>query len=419
MSDKEQAELEDIMMKMDDVALCAAATKLNIEGCPPGTRKFKALSKIVDYVSEQIQQAQPDETDSLFEQVYKVLDDVAKSQGEKPKSKMADSAQAGFGGSGGEAGPFAALLQNLAAQPASTSLYRRMFKLNGTIGGKDGLSYISICSQVHDAKTTGYSDSEVVIGMKKAVSSGSTLRNYFDSQSNLPLQKLMVFLRDFFKQKSATVLFSDLSKITQNSEESATAFLLRAFELRQQVTAATRVEDHKFDASLIYATFCRSVRTGLRDDNIRAHMKKFLDPAKGPVGDEVLLREINEASSEKEETELKEAELKQKKTKAVVNAVSFDEDALTKAMKPIMDNMASLTKKVEELQLRPAPQPSYSGQSSYSGQYSGQYRRPNNRSPPRCKACVADKVDRCIHCLKCGSSSHFSRNCHGQTSGNE
>ena len=70
MSDKQQAELEETMMTMNDGVLCAAANKLNIQGCPPGTWKFKALSKIVDYVSQQIQQAQPDETDSLFEQVY-------------------------------------------------------------------------------------------------------------------------------------------------------------------------------------------------------------------------------------------------------------------------------------------------------------------------------------------------------------
>ena len=187
-----------------------------------------------------------------------------------------------------EANPLAALMRNLSTQPTSTSLYRRMFKINGNIGGKDGLSYISICSQVVDAQQTGYTDHEIIMGLKRAMASGSTLRTYFDSQTGLTLQKVLSFLRDYFKQKSATELFTDLSRVAQNSEENAINFLLRAFELRQQVTIATSVENHKFDQSLIYSTFCRSVKTGLRNDPIRTHMKKFLDPSQGVVGDEIL-----------------------------------------------------------------------------------------------------------------------------------
>ena len=167
------------------------------------------------------------------------------------------------------------------------------------------------------------------------------------------------------------------------------------------MTAATAVEDHKFDENLIYSTFCRSVKTGIRGDSIHQHMKKYLDPTQPIVADEVLLREMNVASSEREETEMK-----QKKPKAAISAVTFEEDAMTKAMKPLMDNMATLTKQVEELQSR------------QTRSSSGQIRR-YNYQPPRCKSCVTDKTDKCFHCFKCGSSSHFSRNCRGQQSGND
>lgn len=424
MSDNED-KLEEYLMSMEGELLYTVAQKLNLSDCPPKSRRFKLISKIVKYVIEGLEEGESAQNDSLYSQVYGAIDEARHNQEGKEDARRRDTAMKDVFNDmatdnlrderdrqRGEEDPrlqpsggtehLAALLQNLATQPAATSLYRRMFKLNGSIGGREGLSYISICSQVYDGKQTGYAEKEIAIGLKKAISSGTTLRSYFDSQSDLPLKKILDFLRDFFKQKSATELFHDLSRISQNIEESATSFLLRAFELRAQVTAATAVEDHKFDGNLIYSTFCRSVKTGIRGDSIRQHMKKYLDPAQPIIGDEVLLREMNVASSEKEE-----AEFKQKKPKAAVGAVTFEEDALTKAMKPLMDNMAILTKQVEELQSRQT-QPSSGGQN----------RRYSNR-PSRCKACVTDKAERCTHCFKCGSSSHFSRNCRVQQSGNE
>ena len=413
--EERQEEIEEQLMALDDNKLFKVAEKLNIGGMTAKTRKFKLLAAICEYVSTEVGKS-PDESESLFTQVQEVLDAVVNEDGDKHKlptvtNRLSTEDQGQRpdhdflnrgGGMSTNTDHLAALLQNLATQPAATSLYRRMFKLNGTIGGKDGLSYISICSQVNDAKKTGYSEQEIVIGMKKAISSGSVLRTYFDSQTDLKLKALLSFLRDFFKQKSATELFHDLSKITQHADESATNFLLRAFELRQQVAIATSVEDHKFDNNLIYSTFCRSVRTGLLNDSIRSHMKKYLDPSQSTVGDEILLREINEASSEREE-----AEQKQKKPKASVNTVSWEDDVLTKAMKPLMDNLATLTKQVENLQAQQQTRDPV-----------GQNRRQNYRSA-KCKSCMTDKVERCTHCFKCGSDSHFSRNCRSQSSEND
>ena len=58
--------------------------------------------------------------------------------------------------------------------------------------------------------------------------------------------------------------------------------------------------------------------------------------------------------------------------------LSIEDDALTKVMKPLMENLANLTKQVQELQTRPARQP-------YR-----QYR------PPKCKPCVTKLTDALI-----------------------
>jgi len=292
-------------------------------------------------------------------------------------------------------GHLAALMPTFNPNPASSSLYRRMFKVTGTIGGPNSLDYISICSQVNDARQTGYEEGEIVIGLKKAIAAGTTLRTYFDSKSNLSLDSILSFLRDFFKQKSATELFSNLSTISQDPHDSATTFLLKSFELRERVFAATKAENHQFDTRLIYSTFSRAVITGLRSDSIRNHMSKFLGQTELTHPDEALLREINVADSMKVETEAKH-----RKPKAAVQAVSFQEEAMTKLMEPLMENLASLTRQMNDLQTAQASRPPLS--------------RPRNYAPRpyrKCGACEANGSDRCHHCFNCGSSSHMISEC--------
>ena len=380
-------------MRIDITSLIKLAEILHLKDCP--TRKLKVISMIIDYVETEAAKAKDDagEVSTLFGQKYEAIDSTLKGAG---GNFFGPQMSAGWRPPVQEdVKPLDSLLQNLATQPAATSLYRRMFKINGSVGGKDGLSYVSICSQVQDAKKSGYTDSEIVIGLKRAISSTSTLRTYMDSQVDLPLETMMTFFRDFFKQRSAAVLFSDLSKVAQKHDESATNFLLRAFDMRQQVLLATAVEDHHFDDNLVYSTFCRSVRTGLRDPAICAHMKKFLKGVGTPVADEVLLREINEASSEKDEAELKQ----QKRPKASVNVVGAEDDTVKQMLKPLIDNMAALTQQMKELQA----QPRYV---------------PRRYVPKKCEKCTSAKVDKCMHCWKCGSGAHFSKECK-KSSGNE
>ena len=70
------------------------------------------------------------------------------------------------------------------------------------------------------------------------------------------------------------------------------------------------------------------MRTGLRDEGIRMHMKSFLTPPAG-YNDEVLLREINNASSETRETTHKHKEKASVSgRKVTINTVSTDDAAI-------------------------------------------------------------------------------------------
>ena len=173
MAETQLDKLEIVLMSLEEDMLHRIAEKLNIVGVTRSTRKFKVLASISDYVSGELN-TEPEGADSLFGQVYEVLEEVVKNKTDKKLSseatKMGEKLSPGRKSLGGDGSTdtdhLAALLQNLSTQPAATSLYRRMFKLNGQLDGRDGLSYISICSQVNDAKQTGYTDQEVVIGLK-------------------------------------------------------------------------------------------------------------------------------------------------------------------------------------------------------------------------------------------------------------
>ena len=72
--------------------------------------------------------------------------------------------------------------------------YKRPLKIVGVIAVQDkdnknnGISYTNLSSQIADAKAT-YSEDEIVCEVKKAISTQSPLRTYFDTQEKLKLKQ--------------------------------------------------------------------------------------------------------------------------------------------------------------------------------------------------------------------------------------
>ena len=296
-----------------------------------------------------------------------------------------------------------ALLRSMADKPAATSLYRRQLKISGSIGGKEQLGYLSLASQVTDAKKSGYSDHEIMVAVKKAIVPSSTLRSYIDSKPDLQLKDILAFLRDFYAEKTAAEWYTELTNCAQKIDEKPLEYILRALETRQRVIAASNAEEGQFDQHLVNTTFCRAARTGLRSEAIRNHMKGFLDPAAN-IADEIILHEINRATTEENEVSSKQKDTAKKMpTKPVVAAVAAEDEPFVKYMKPLVDSVAELTKQMKEMQTKQQPR-----QRGWRHQNSG-----------KCKQCQKDNIDTCKHCFKCGSQDgHFARNCKKPSGGN-
>ena len=296
-----------------------------------------------------------------------------------------------------------ALLRSMADKPAATSLYRRQLKISGSIGGKEQLGYLSLASQVTDAKKSGYSDHEIMVAVKKAIVPSSTLRSYIDSKPDLQLKDILAFLRDFYAEKTAAEWYTELTNCAQKIDEKPLEYILRTLETRQRVIAASNAEEGQFDQHLVNTTFCRAARTGLRSEAIRNHMKGFLDPAAN-IADEIILHEINRATTEENEVSSKQKDTAKKMpTKPVVAAVAAEDEPFVKYMKPLVDSVTELTRQMKELKDNQKPR-----QRGWRQQNSG-----------KCKQCQKDNIDTCKHCFKCGSQDgHFARNCKKPSGGN-
>jgi len=228
---------------------------------------------------------------------------------------------------------------------------RRACKIVGVIGGdaKDSkrINYSNIYGQVEDARASGYKEPEIARALKRAISAGSHLRTYFDAahrQESDPNKMLEVF-RDFYNVKTRAELFRELGQVSQNPQEKATDYLLRALELRQRTTASALAEvDGLYDARHVQSTFIRAIRTGFNEIAVKAHMVPFL---REDTSDSTLLREMNAAELELEEerdkVRWKSASAGKKVTIAQATAAVSDRVTTTSdnndALKPILEGI--------------------------------------------------------------------------------
>ena len=97
-----------------------------------------------------------------------------------------------------------------------SSLLRRELKIYGQIGeqGKnDQLSFVSLSRQIETAMEKGYTQTEVVEAVIKAMKPGLQLRIYIETLQDLTLPRLRQILRSHYKEKSGTLLYQELATI--------------------------------------------------------------------------------------------------------------------------------------------------------------------------------------------------------------
>ena len=268
---------------------------------------------------------------------------------------------------------------------------RRELKLTGTIGGeKDSLNWLSILSQINEARPN-YTENEIIAAIKRAAVASSPIRTYLEARSGNSLKDTMKFIRQYLKEKDPSDLLQELGGSFQQEEEEATKFLTRLIAMREKLTLMAR-EDGKISEEHIYSTYVRAVVTGLNNATVRYRIEALL---RARVDDADVIKEINSVTSEEVERRTKKFSAKAARVTAASAQVEKSPDMLV-----LTENMKALAEQVQAIQKELATNKQKTWRPAYK-------RQPIHG----CSACKQKGELYCRHCWVCGDDNHKSWEC--------
>ncbi|KAK6178709.1 hypothetical protein SNE40_011230 [Patella caerulea] len=125
------------------------------------------------------------------------------------------------------------------------------------------------------------------------------MKSYFEGKPDLKLDEILNVIKAFYKEENSTELYNQLTNLTQQRNETALSFVMKALDLRQRLIFASRQHSGlSYDTDLVDSVLKRTLYTGIINENIRGEVKILLD--KGST-DEQLLSGVNMAMSRETE----------------------------------------------------------------------------------------------------------------------
>ena len=292
------------------------------------------------------------------------------------------------------------------------SILRREFSFVGILGPqgqKENLSFMSLNRQIEEGLKRGYEEKEVIDGIIKCISSSLPLKDYIEAMRESGLETINKILRAHFQEKNASELYTSLTNLVQNTNEEPQNFLLRALNLREKVTFASKAGNSKvkYEPAQCQSMFLHAVETGLISNTLRTRMRTHLQQPN--VTDAELINELNIAVTEESERNLKFGLGPKGKVKVTQVQSNNDEKSAVKELvaeiKALKGEMATLKEEVKKNKEQ------YGAQGRNHAGVAGRGRR-------GCTKCQTEGCgDSCRHCWTCGDGRHLSYNCN-KTQGN-
>ena len=178
----------------------------------------------------------------------------------------------------------------------SISKFKRDFKISGQIGDvsqKDRLSFSSLVHQIENGLKNDYTEDEIKEAVIKAINPALSLRSYLEGKADLTLAKLRRIMRSHYQERTATEPYHQLSSTVQQPKEKPQEFLIRLLDLKQKILFASQEtgSELNYDPILVHGMFVHSFSLGLRNENIKIEMKRYLE--KKTMSDEELFEKLN------------------------------------------------------------------------------------------------------------------------------
>ena len=314
--------------------------------------------------------------------------------------------------------------QSLPTPVNSFNMFKRELKIAGTItdsANKDKLSFCGLIRQINSAIAKGYTETEIIEAVIRAINPGNLLRGYLESMplSDINLPKLRRLLRSHYKEKSGSELFQDLMNAAQQPKEDTQAFLMRLLTIRQKVLFVAQESDSKLKANteLVQSVFLQTLESGVQSENIRTRLRPVLE--KHDVSDEEIIHQLSSAVSGEEDRQKRLQQAGMSKHARIskmqledddgnrhrVGSAVKEEQKQQKDTEQIISAIQSLQKDMACLKERVERQP----------QTEGQKEEKAKGRPYGCQSC-RNKGDgkNCNHCFKCGSTEHIAIGCKGK-----
>ena len=350
--------------------------------------------------------------------------EIKSLQAQLDRLKSAANKSASKGAVGGVQGSFAGA-SNIAVP--MTNILRRDFKISGQIGDpndRNTMTYISLLKQIDAGQNKGFTASEIVEGVIKAMAPSLKLKKYLDSMQNLTLKDLKEILQAHYGKKNTTDLFTELAKLSQTVEEDALTFLTRALALRQQVIFACdqgRGSEIQYTPEQVQSLFLRRLELGIRDPTIRAKMGPCL--SNPGISDQSLITTLSDIIAREEEHKRLIGSVRPKARINEVETTGYCDESSPNRLKS-EPKAGKLQTKVEAMEVQ-INSLSEKLDRLLANQVRPQYNNSNfyQKKRPACAKCKQEgKEDSCNHCFGCGSEEHFKQNCpqrKSPTQGNE
>ena len=318
---------------------------------------------------------------------------------------------------------------NLGRRGPEVVRLRREFRIDGTVGkgGKDSLSYSSLCYQIQQGKDTGYSPGEIRTAVVRATKQG-TLRTYLESLGNVTEDEFLEALQIHYNEKKAFKMLNEMSRCYQNdsqaleTNENEVQFCMRMFGYCDQIRKISREEGQPIDEKLIKDTLYSSLSTGFKQGAVRLELQQTLHECQ--LDNNALLKEVtrvmnkeiehkNKMESDKKHVAVNEVDVlngrerfpEERRSVAYDKEGESKEDKMFSALTNLshqMSELADLTKKrdaeMQELKKK---------LERCEARLSAQEKKPANK----CPTCIAKKARFCPHCLGCGEEGHKKNEC--------